>query len=179
MIDLNIFEMFPFLSIGHCTGQNTCVLDLFNRICLFFTVVLLFTSLVISIFLKSCIFILSVILLVISCDPDPLESLCFLFIGWFLVALLVILIFLKGRIFLSRPGHPLLYWKNPWSKVYFHWLDRGHDMMHRSVLIIYDQQFFIPWSPLIMHDMMHDHWWSLLWSTVFHSNNHRWPSMIS
>ena len=32
---------------------------------------------------------------------------------------------------------------------------RGHDMMHRSVLIIYDHQFFIAWSPLIMHDMMH------------------------
>ena len=34
-------------------------------------------------------------------------------------------------------------------------LDRGHDMMQRSVLIIYDHQFFIAWSPLIMHDMMH------------------------
>ena len=65
---------------------------------------------------------------------------------------------------------------------------KGHDMTHRSVLIIYDLQFFIAWSPLIMHDMMqqsvliiYDKQYFIATITTFHAwsvKNHLWSLII-
>ena len=127
---------------------------------------------------------------VMACDVSP--------VAMFLVNLLNFTVLVNMLIHINMLVLVILVdqviWVNMMIRV------RGHDMTHRSVLIIYDQQFFIAWSPLIMYDMMQQsvliiydkqyfiatittvHAWSVknhLWSLIIHKihwydTDHRW-----